>query len=298
MTMRTAAHIAEVLAGRRVIARGGNYLVRCPAHDDSLPSLSLRDGDRGLLVHCFAGCSAADIFVAIRHIDHGVLEPSDAAPEPVKGSGEYERQQRDLAGWLWSLRRPIVGSINETYVRKVRRYTGPLPPTLAFLPARREHHPAMIAAIALVDEPEPGVLGKPRDVDSVHLTKLRTDGSGKADIDKPKIIIGSPCIDDEKKIARPIVIAPPTDLLGLAITEGIEDALTMHAATGLGAWAAGAADFMPKLAAMVPDYITCITIFAHADKAGQDNARRLAAALRKREPREGERPIEIRMEGL
>jgi hypothetical protein len=79
--------------------------------------------------------------------------------------------------------------------------------------------------------------------------------------------------------------------MGLAICEGIEDALTAHQATGLAAWAAGAAGFMPKLADVVPVYIEATTIFAHSDNAGRNNARRLATALR-------ERGTEVRTEGL
>ena len=313
-----AAYIAEKLAGRKVQGRNGNYLVPCPAHDDDLPSLSLRDGDRGLKVHCFAGCHPADIYVAIRHIDRNLLKPSDTAPEPAKGSSEYERRQGEKAAWLWSRRRPIADSIAETYLR-ARGITCPLPPTLAFLPASKPaQHPAMIAAFTLVDEPEPGILGKPRDVTSVHLTLLRPDGGGKAEVKPNKIVIGSPG-------GRPIMIAPPNDLCGLAITEGIEDALTAHCATGLGAWAAGSAGFMPRLANVVPSFAS-VTIFAHPDKAGQDNAHKLAAALRARPvrgperrprllcdripPREElvgwqptefyppERPIEVTMEGI
>jgi hypothetical protein len=281
----TAARIAEALAGRKVTARGGNFLVRCPAHDDDMPSLSLRDGDRGIIVHCFAGCSPADVYTAIRRKDRKLLEPGQTAPEPVKGSVEYDRRQCDKARWMWKQRRLITGTIAEKYLREARCYAGPLPPTLAFLPPfKHDYCPAMIAAFAMVDEPEPGVLGKPRDVASVHLTFLRADGSGKADTHPNKIIVGSP-------VARPIVIAPPNDLLGLAITEGIEDALTAHVATGLGAWAAGAAGFLPKLADAVPSYIECVTIFAHADKAGADGARELAAALHKR-------GIEVITEGI
>jgi phage/plasmid primase-like uncharacterized protein len=77
------------------------------------------------------------------------------------------------------------------------------------------------------------------------------------------------------------------DLMGLAITEGIEDALTVHQATGLGAWAAGSAGYMLKLVAAVehlagreydasPD---CITIMADDDDDGRRHARALAAAL-------------------
>src|SRR5262249_56410086 len=115
-------------------------------------------------------------------------------------------------------------------------------------PFKPEHHPAMIAAFALVDESEPGVLGKPRGVDAVHLTLLRQDGGGKAKTKPNKLFVGSP-------LDRPIIIAPPNDLFGLAITEGIEDALTVHQATGLGAWAAGAAGFLLELPEAGPDSI-------------------------------------------
>jgi hypothetical protein len=235
------------------------------------------------MVHCFSGCAPADVYHAIRRRGYK-LEPSDTAPQPPKGSSEYERQQHDKAAWLWGRRRPIIGSLAERYLREARRYTGPLPPTLAFLPPGREHKPALIAAFALPDEPEPGMLGQLRDVDSVHLTLLKPDGGGKAEVDKAKLIVGSPG-------GRPIVIAPPNDLLGLAICEGIEDALTAHQATGLGAWAAGSAGMMPKLADAVPIYIEVVTIFAHADEAGQRGTRALAAAL-------SARRIEVVMEGL
>lgn len=131
----------------------------------------------------------------------------------------------------------------------------------------------MIAAFGLVDEPEPGVLGEPRRVTSVHLTFLKPDGFGKADVDKPKIVIGRPR-------GCPIVLAPPNDLLGLAITEGIEDALSVHAATGLGAWAAGSAPFLPALVTAVPDYIECVHVVVDDDPAGRRHARELVDRLR------------------
>jgi hypothetical protein len=116
------------------------------------------------------------------------------------------------------------------------------------------------------------MLGEPRDVGSVHLTLLKPDGSGKAEVEPNKLIIGSPR-------SLPIVVAPPNDLLGLSISEGIEDGLTAHQATGLGAWAAGSAGMMAKLADAVPSYVECVTIYAHEDKAGQDGAQKLAASL-------------------
>jgi putative DNA primase/helicase len=172
-------------------------------------------------------------------------------------------------------------------LREVRKYAGPLPATLAFLPPlKAEHHPAMIAAFAMVDEPEPGVLGAPKDVGSVHLTLLKSDGSGKADTNPNKLIIG-------RVLGRPIVLAPVNDLLGLAVTEGIEDALSVHQALGLGAWAAGSAPFLPKLASAIPDYVTTLTILVDANEAGRRYSRGLATLLRQRESRKGERPVEI-----
>jgi hypothetical protein len=197
----------------------------------------------------------------------------------------YEREQHRKAAWLWSRRQPIPGTIAERYLREAREITCALPATLGFLaPRKPEHHPALIAAFALPDEPEPGVVGPPHDVDAVHLTLLKPDGSGKADIDPDKLMIG-------RSLGLPIVLAPPNDLLAMAVTEGIEDGLTVHQATGLGAWAAGAAGRMPALANVISAYIETLTIYAHADKAGQDGACGLADALARR-------GIETFVEGL
>ena len=98
------------------------------------------------------------------------------------------------------------------------------------------------------------------DLTAVHLTKLTADGNQKAGIPPNKIMIGSPK-------GSPIVLAPPNDLLGMCITEGIEDGLSAHEATGLGAWAAGSASLMPALANTVPRFIEHVSILAHRDPA-------------------------------
>jgi len=196
------------------------------------------------------------------------------------------RQQHQKARWLWSQRQPIGGTIAERYVREARGITCPLPPTLGFLPpGKPEHHPAMIAAFALPHEVEPGLLGEPHGDEAVHLTLLKPDGTGKADLDRPKIVVGSPG-------SLPIVLAPPNDLLGLAITEGIEDGLSVFEATGCGVWVAGCANRMPRLAAAIPRWIECITICADDDEPGRKNAYALAALL----DQAGD--VEIKVEGL
>ena len=53
----------------------GRWLVRCPAHDDKRPSLTIRLTDDGRwLLHCFAGCDVHEIVAAIG------LELSDLFP--------------------------------------------------------------------------------------------------------------------------------------------------------------------------------------------------------------------------
>lgn len=43
----------------------GRWLARCPGHADKSPSLSIREADDRILVHCFAGCSAHDVVAAV-----------------------------------------------------------------------------------------------------------------------------------------------------------------------------------------------------------------------------------------
>jgi uncharacterized protein DUF3987/Toprim domain-containing protein len=267
-----AATIAAILAGHAVRSMGGNYVVRCPCHDDRTPSLSIRDGDDGnLLVRCFAGCDPVNVLAEIRARVGNTGERVEAAPPPLKGSRDYERRQRDKAQWMWTQRKAPYGTVVEKYLR-VRGITGEIPPTLGYLPPRKPgHHPAMIAAFGVCKESESGLLLPPSEVTAVHITKLQNDGAGKAG-EPNKIVVGSPG-------GKPITIAPPTDNQSLLIVEGIEEALSYHSVTNVGVWAAGAAPFMPKMAESVPDYISHVTVFADRDPAGERNANLLQQNL-------------------
>jgi hypothetical protein len=131
----------------------------------------------------------------------------------------------------------------------------------------------MIAAFGTAHELVPGVLAITEDaVRAVHLTRIKDDGSGKAGGDREKIMIGRPT-------GSPIVLAPITDSLGLAISEGIEDALSAHAATGLGVWAAGSASHLPSLAKAVPCHTDIVTVVADGDDTGRRSACDLANRL-------------------
>lgn len=58
----------QTLLGRLEGVRksGKGWVARCPAHADRTASLSLAEGDDGrVLLHCFAGCGAADVVHAV-----------------------------------------------------------------------------------------------------------------------------------------------------------------------------------------------------------------------------------------
>lgn len=237
---------------------------------------------------CSFHCARCGAHGSIRDSSGVRIAPSDLTRVRAEAAArERDGAARGLAKahWLWSQSRPIFGSVAERYLREVRGCrTGELPATLRFLPARGQHCCAMVAAIGIPAEPEPGKLEIALDaIRGVHITRLAQDGSGKAGTVADKIMVG-------RSLGSPIVLAPPNDLLAIGVTEGIEDALAVHIATGLGGWAAGSASRLPALAAAVPYYIECVTIFAHPDAAGQRGAYGLADGL-------VARGIETRIEG-
>lgn len=44
----------------------GNWVARCPSHDDKNPSMTIREADDGrVLIHCFTGCTPEAILGAV-----------------------------------------------------------------------------------------------------------------------------------------------------------------------------------------------------------------------------------------
>jgi len=59
---------ADLLLGRldQVRQTGADqWIARCPAHDDRNPSLSIKQADDRVLVHCFAGCEPGDVLASV-----------------------------------------------------------------------------------------------------------------------------------------------------------------------------------------------------------------------------------------
>jgi|SRR5215813_14114853 len=96
----SARDIAHALAGHRAQRLpNGDYLVPCPvpSHGKGLgdrnPSLRLADGDKCLLVHCYAGCNRLDVLAAFRRRG---LELGDDRPAAQNGDGQ-KREDDDSA---------------------------------------------------------------------------------------------------------------------------------------------------------------------------------------------------------
>jgi hypothetical protein len=190
---------------------------------------------------------------------------ASAKAEAAERARIHTAERLSLARWLWSQRLHPRGTIVTTYLQR-RFINCPIPRTIGFLPAFRDFPPAMITAFGMAHETgDGGVAIRDDAVRGVHLTRLKPDGTDRERGDRAKIMIGH-------SAGFPIILAPPNDLLGMAISEGIEDALTAHESTGLGAWAAGSASRIPGLADVVPSYVGCVNVVEDDDPDGRRHA--------------------------
>lgn len=162
----------------------GTYgLTFCPAHPNAVtPALSVTVGRKGqLLLKCHAGCDFKEIMQALReHGIEGVGAETNAfrMPQPSdEGAEKRERQAKGVARETV----PLVGTVGETYLRS-RGITCNLPHNLRFhggcWHTCGKRFPAMVARVQGAD----GF--------AVHRTYLKSDGSGKADVDPPKAMLG------------------------------------------------------------------------------------------------------------
>lgn len=84
----TLEEIASRFAGARQTTRGG-WEMLCPCHDDKRPSLGISVGEKGgVVMHCLAGCTNADILAAVG------LTLRDLAPVATNGEHQPETVYR------------------------------------------------------------------------------------------------------------------------------------------------------------------------------------------------------------
>jgi putative DNA primase/helicase len=264
MSARAEA-IAQRLGGKRT---GAGFLCRCPVpthgkgRGDLRPSLAVSDGERGLVYHCFAGCSAADIRAAIERLDLSGPLPALQKPEPRRGA---RRTTTADARTLWRDATATLGTAAEAYLR-ARGFVQTPPATIRFLPsypyAAGAHLPCLIAAAQAPS----------REIVAVQLTFLDPSGARKADVAEPRRCIGP-------LGAGALRLAPPARHLGLA--EGFETAWAAMLLHGVPVWAVLGAKRYLKVA--LPETIERVTIFADNDAPGRNHAQGFEQARRRLE---------------
>jgi phage/plasmid primase-like uncharacterized protein len=219
-------------------------------------ALAITERKGRALYHCHAGCTQQSLWRVIRD-----QEPRLPVAEPCRQFSDATAFVR----YLWDTSLPAAGTTVEAYLRS-RQIEGLLPPSLRSLPNHPhsptgKKWPVMLAAVVDAD-------GKLR---ALHRTYLRSDGSGKADVEPAKMTLGS--------------IRGFSSHLGdageeLAVAEGIETGLSFQLSTGIPTWAALNTGGMRTLLLPPRPLASFVTIAADADEPGLKAAEAAAARWR------------------
>ena len=169
---------------------------------------------------------------------------------------------KDHAKSVWGAAIPAENTLIETYLTS-RNITVACPDSLRFHQNLRhkdsEYFPAMVGEItSSLDNTFQGV----------HRTFLQRDGSGKAPLKEPKIMLG-------QASGGVVKLCEATETVALA--EGIETALSVAQMTENPVWAALSAGNLKSL--LLPKHILSVDIFADGDEAGKDAATTAARRL-------------------
>lgn len=236
--------LVERLGGRWT-ANGG--MCRCPAHDDRTPSLSVRPGRTRLLLHCFAGCAAADILRALEA--ERLIEPN------AGGAGAPETRRQDgfdsAALRIWREARSMEGTPAAAYLASRGLCTHS--PELRFHPRTphgpqplTRYRPALIAAV----RDDCGLVG-------IHRTFIRARRNCRAPVAEGRSGLG--------RFGKGAVRLGGTGpRLGLA--EGIETALSATALFGVPCWATLGAERFGLVS--VPKDVEELLLFLDHDAGG------------------------------
>jgi len=243
---------------RLVAALGGTWsgyraLCRCPAHADRTPSLSVRQGDRGILVKCFAGCDAADV---LREIARIVRIPQNSPPEHT------DRDVRPTANIrkIWNGGFDTSGTLAQKYLHQ--RGIGE-----SF--AHLRYHPRCPKGPKPFTTFSPALLvgvHDAADLLAIQRIFIEADATHTA-----KLMIGRPGAGAWRGRA------PKNGQL--AIAEGFETAARFSILTGIPCWATVGAARLPLIS--LPDGLTELIIAEDDDREGAAAAARAVAAYAK-----------------
>jgi hypothetical protein len=256
-----AAEIAAALGSAH--RSGAWWRCRCPAHGSRGATLALRDGGRGLIAKCYAGCEPRDVLAELRRrglIDGDFLaSPSRPIPRGIDPAGDRARRI-EAARCIWDAARDARGSLVATYLA-ARGIIIDLPPSLRYAPALRRldgtSGPATIARIDSLDAELIGISRTWLDRDAAGIWRRRD-----------RAMLG-------RAAGGAVRLAPAAETL--LIGEGIETCLAAMQATAQPAWAALSTSGLAAL--VLPPSVRVVIILADNDGNGAgERAARTAAA--------------------
>ncbi len=256
--------VAQILGGRR---EGRGYLCHCPVkthgkrRGDKRPSLSVNDGDKGVILHCFAGCHPRDVFAAINGLCPNTRR--DIADRPALNEQTTPKTTSGYARRLWRSAISVPGTIGENFLRERGLPTRP-PASIRFLPSyrydSRRPRSTLPCLIAAAEAPTREIVG-------VQPTFLHPSGRRKANVEFPRRAIG-PLGASMLRLA----LAAPA----LGIGEGFEKAWAAQLLFGEPVWVTLGADRFGVV--NWPNDVKRLTIYADNDAPGLKAARELRAA--------------------
>jgi phage/plasmid primase-like uncharacterized protein len=253
----SAAGIARQLGATR---QGNNWRCACPRCGYGL---SFCDGADGrLLAFCFGGCAFDEIMSAL--VEYGLLDDDD--DDDLHVSRSVTVCQRDGTQRVALARQIYSSGIQDERIAVYLRSRGIrlISPVLRF--AEQAPHrlgarlPAMLAPVVSVTGEQTGT----------HLTYLRGDGSGKADLPK-----------EYQRESRGLIhggairLIPFEPDVELVLAEGLETSLAASELFGLPCWSAVYAGGLCSL--VLPPEVRRIVIAADNDASGVGQRNALAA---------------------
>ncbi|MDT0576376.1 virulence-associated protein E [Croceicoccus sp. F390] len=229
----------DIVAGLRGKWHGSYAMCRCPAHADSRPSLSIRQGQRGILVHCFAGCKNQDVLQAISRTQRVFNSP---VPK-FQANTSKENARR-----IWDQGTEICGTLAEAYLRSRK-----LSPTTRDL---RYHHGCPFGR-------KPDTLFRP-----ALLVAVREGLNLKA---IQRIALGPEGLTHKGKymLGRPGMASWSPTFSGttLALAESMEDAAAYTKLKGPPCWSTLGAERLPLV--RIPDSVTTLVIAEDNNRVGR-----------------------------
>lgn len=263
--MIDARDLTHALGGKWYRRYGAAPCPVCqPERNKGQNALTLADGRNGwLLLDCKkSGCAFLDILSAAGVCSGDYIPPDAATLAQREAEQRAEAAKRAAqAKQVWTEAHPIAGTLAETYLRG-RGITCDLDQVLRFHGScwhgpTAKRYPALVAAVQGASLP------------AVHRTYLRADGSGKADLNPTKLMLGAVAGGAVRLTEGP---GP------LVVAEGIETALSLASGllrTPATVWAALSTSGIRGL--RLPDYPGRLTIAPDGDTAGREAANALAA---------------------